>query len=129
MEKKVRIFLVDDDTDDRSLFMDALSEIDTAIELATAINGTEALEKMLAMPGRLPDYIFMDLNMPLMNGLQCLKELKKRAALAHIPVIIYSTSSHSKDKEEAARSGAFDYIVKPFSFTELCASIRKVLQQ
>ena len=126
MKKTGLVFLVDDDIDDQGLFLDALSEIDKDIQLVTAVNGVEALQK-LSNELLVPDYIFMDLNMPLMNGIQCLKELKKVATLAKIPVVIYSTSSFSKDLEEAKKAGAFDYIIKPFSFPELCDRIRKVL--
>lgn len=122
-----KIFLVDDDMDDRGIFMDALQEIDSSIELEMAVNGIDALERIQAAHAVLPDYIFMDLNMPLMNGVQCLRELKQTPAVAHIPVVMYSTSSHGKDRDEAARAGASDYIVKPFSFIELCSLIRTVL--
>jgi CheY-like chemotaxis protein len=127
MKKTGLVFLVDDDIDDQGLFLDALSEIDKNIQLVTAANGVEAVQKLASDIQLHPDYIFMDLNMPLMTGIQCLKELKKIPALAKIPVVIYSTSSYSKDLEEAKIAGAFDYIIKPFSFPELCEKIRKVL--
>lgn len=127
MQKPLLIFLVDDDLDDKELFADALSGIDENIRLDTALNGVDALEKLTNKSWLKPDYIFMDMNMPLMNGIECLKALKKTPFLADIKVIMYSTSSYFKDIEEAKNEGAFDYLVKPFSFPELCEKIRQVI--
>ena len=125
--KQNLIFLVDDDLDDLMLFKDAIKEIDPLIEIDTAANGVDALKKLNAGLVREPDYIFIDLNMPLMNGIQCLQEIKKISALSHIPVIIYSTSSYERDILQTINHGAFHYIVKPFSFHELCEKLRNVL--
>lgn len=127
MQKPLLIFLVDDDLDDKELFADALNGIDENIRLDTALNGVDALEKLTNKAWLKPDYIFMDMNMPLMNGIECLKALKKTPFLADIKVIMYSTSSYFKDIEEAKNEGAFDYLVKPFSFPELCEKIRQVI--
>ena len=128
MKKPLLLFLVDDDLDDLMLFKDAINEIDSSIQIETAVNGVEGLKKLSG--GELigePDYIFIDLNMPLMNGIQCLQEIKKMPAHSHIPIIIYSTSSYEKDILQTINNGAFHYIVKPFSFHELCDKLSKVL--
>jgi CheY-like chemotaxis protein len=122
------VFLVDDDLDDQMLFRDAIVEINPAIEVGTAVNGVQALQILTQEPKPKPDYIFIDLNMPLMNGIQCLKEIKAIPDLQNIPVIIYSTSSYEKDMQQTAENGAFYYIVKPFSFQELCERIKTVLE-
>lgn len=126
MTKGKTIFLADDDLDDQGLFADALKDIDNGIALVTAVNGLEALSvaKGLNEP---PDFIFLDMNMPLMNGMQCLMELKKLPLMTEVPVIIYSTSSYKKDIEKARLAGAADYIIKPFSFSELREKIREIL--
>jgi CheY-like chemotaxis protein len=121
------IFVVDDDMDDLMLFQDAINEIDPDIKIETAGNGVDALKKLSGELNAEPDYIFIDLNMPLMNGIQCLQEIKKIPAYAHIPVIIYSTSSYERDILQTINNGAFHYIVKPFSFQELCEKLKKVL--
>ncbi len=126
MDKPLVLLLVDDDLDDQMLFLDAIKEIDPAIRVTTAVNGVDAI-KTLAENQVSPDYIFVDLNMPLMNGIQCLQEIKKLPDHAHVPVIIYSTSSYERDILQTINNGAFYYIVKPFSFQELCDKIRKVL--
>lgn len=110
------------------LFQDAINEIDPSIQIETAGNGVEALKKLQnGLESGEPDYIFIDLNMPLMNGVQCLQEIKKMPAHVHIPVIIYSTSSYERDIMQTINNGAFHYIVKPFSFQELCDKLKRVL--
>lgn len=126
MTKRKTIFLADDDLDDQGLFADALKDIDNEITLVTAVNGLEAIAVAKGLQA-VPDFIFLDMNMPLMNGMQCLQELKKIPAMTEVPVIIYSTSSYKKDIEKAKLAGAADYIVKPFSFSELREKIREIL--
>ncbi len=92
------------------------------------MNGVDALQKLVLKEIEMPDYIFIDLNMPLMNGIQCLQEIKQLPAYAAIPVIIYSTSSYERDIMQTISNGAFQYIVKPFSFLELCDKVRTVLK-
>jgi CheY-like chemotaxis protein len=103
--------IVDDDRDDRFFFRFAVKELGDGYECREAINGAEALQK-LREPDRLPDFIFLDLNMPLMSGKTCLIELKADEKLRHIPVIIYSTSDHWKDKEETRKLGSSYYLTK-----------------
>lgn len=111
-------FLVDDDEDDRELFGLALEEADASIHLLTANSGAEALD-MLAQEHIRPDTIFLDLNMPMMDGKECLAELKNNPQTRDIPVIIFSTSSDPSDRHETARLGAVDFITKPSSILEL----------
>jgi len=122
------LFLVDDDIDDQHVFAEALSEIDDSINLLTAFNGLEALETLREISSRLPDLIFLDLNMPKMNGKQFLKEMKSNSTLAHIPVVIYTTSSAKTDKDETLELGAQGFIVKPDSYGAVCHAIRSVLE-
>jgi CheY-like chemotaxis protein len=129
MSKQVLVFLVEDDLDDQGLFHDALAEIDKNIQLVTAVNGVEAMRKFNHETYLVPDYIFMDLNMPLMNGLQCLREFKKIPSFENVPVIIYSTSCSERDIQEAHKAGAFYYFRKPYSFLELCSELKIVLQK
>ena len=119
MSKNKTFLLVDDDMDDTFVFGEVLSEVDPAISFMTAGNGQEALEKLLLPNSVLPDVIFMDLNMPRMDGKQCLFEIKNNEKLQHIPVMMYTTSSHSADIEQSMQLGAVCFITKPADFKEL----------
>ena len=128
MPKIELLFLVDDDPDDQHVFAEALSEIDTDVNLVTASNGLEALETLKRNHSRLPDLIFLDLNMPKMNGKQFLKEIKSLSPFRDIPVVIYSTSSAKMDMDETLAMGAEGFIVKPDSFGAVCEAIRGVIK-
>jgi CheY-like chemotaxis protein len=117
--RRVSFFLVEDDLDDVTLFEEILREIDPSILFYSAGNGIEALEKLRSFGDKLPNYIFLDLNMPLMDGKQCLEELKKDDKLKNIPVIIFTTSSQSRDIEQTIQMGAACFITKPTSMKEL----------
>jgi CheY-like chemotaxis protein len=119
------ILQIDDDSDDCELFMEALEAVSSAIY--TAINDpVEALRKLVNKEIR-PDVIFLDLNMPVMSGIELLSELKKQELLKDIPVIIFSTSQLEDIKREAKNSGAYDYISKPNNFNELKGILRKYI--
>ena len=110
--------LIDDDPDDQEIFLLALQKLQTDIKCITADSGIEALQ-ILKQENFSPDYIFLDLNMPRMNGKQCLAEIKKIEKLALTPVIIYSTSTVQSDIMETKELGAADYIIKQSSIKEL----------
>lgn len=121
------ILLVDDDADDQYVFRDALQTVDSSVVVDTAVDGIDALQK-LAENKTAPQLIFLDLNMPRMNGKSFLKEIKASQHLQSIPVIVYSTSSNPSDIEETKALGAKDFITKPNSYNELCEVLTTALQ-
>lgn len=123
MNSKKTLMIVDDDSDDREFFCEALNDIDSSAKCLVAINGDEALKILRSEIEHLPDSIFLDLNMPRMDGRTCLAELKKDAKLRNIPVIIFSTSSHQKDIEETHELGAVYFLTKPSDFKKLQSEI------
>jgi CheY-like chemotaxis protein len=120
------LFLVDDDIDDHEIFKSALAKVDGDLVLLTATNGYEALE-VLSTANKLPDYIFVDLNMPRMGGLQFLKEIKQTDSLKDIPIIIYSTSSNPADIAKTKELGAVSFVTKPSRFSELCNLLQSLI--
>jgi CheY-like chemotaxis protein len=114
-----KILLVDDDADDRLLFCEAWQETAPEVVLYTSANGRKALTALDNKEIKIPDLIFLDINMPLMNGWQFLAIIKERDAFKHIPVIMYSTSSHGEDVEKACQFGALCFFVKPVGFKDL----------
>jgi CheY-like chemotaxis protein len=129
MKAKRTFFIVDDDIDDQELFKEAVNEVDGSIQCLSASNCEEALDLLRHRKIVLPDMIFLDLNMPRLNGKQCLSELKKIAHLRDIPVIIYSTSSEKRDIEETSRLGAAHFLTKPNKFDELCKALSFVVSK
>jgi CheY-like chemotaxis protein len=121
------ILIVDDDAEDIELFSEAVLEIDGSISCVEAYNGLEAL-KVLKRNALLPDYIFLDINMPLMNGRKCLEEIKANPNYRHIPVIIYSTTTDKKQIDECLKLGA-DFLTKPNSFDDLIRSLKRILNR
>jgi CheY-like chemotaxis protein len=120
------ILYADDDVDDCELVMEALGVIDPHIQCKTANDGLEALS-ILSSESELPDYIFLDVNMPVMDGKHCLVELKKDDRLKNIPVVIYSTTQDKREIKELYAMGAKEYLQKPNSFSDLCASLERMI--
>jgi CheY-like chemotaxis protein len=125
---KKTCLLIDDDIDDQEIFCLALDKISFPFDCHIANNGFEALQK-LEEKSVLPDYIFLDLNMPRMNGKECLRELKKNPRLRNIPVVIYSTSSSLSDINDTKALGAKDFIIKPFSLDALTEKLNHFFQR
>ena len=128
MTEPKSILFIDDDADDTFLFREVLVEVDPALLFASAANGEEALQKLTAPGALLPQLIFMDLNMPRMGGKECLSAIKENEKLKSIPVIIYTTSSYVKDRDETMQMGATFYITKPSSYSELKETLTIVIQ-
>ena len=119
------ILLAEDDKDDRLLFTEAFAELKIKTDVTTVNNGVELMQRLNDENIRLPHLLFLDLNMPRKNGIQCLKEIRKNDKLKEISVAIYSTSSSEKDIDETFRNGANIYITKPTDFNIL----KKVLER
>ena len=124
----MNIILADDDADDRMLFEDAIDEIVVKTNLSLFNDGKDLMEHLLQPGISLPEIVFLDLNMPIKNGMECLKEIRQTENLKHLCVAIYSTSSSEKDIEDTFVNGANIYINKPNSFKELKKAIERVLK-
>jgi CheY-like chemotaxis protein len=123
----LRFLIIDDDEDDRELFCTAVDDVEPTIQCITADDGEDALRGLRYGRFPKPDLIFLDLNMPRLNGVQTLIELKKDCHLKDIPVVIYSTSKLERDKRETARLGAAGFITKPTALSELQVAITEIL--
>lgn len=124
MKQCKNILLVEDDEDDQYFFTDAVSRIENAVLQGIAINGEDALEK-LNSDTQLPDIIFMDINMPRMNGIECLTEIIGNPKLKDIPVIMLTSSN--EEMEEARTIGAKAFMKKPNQLLDLQMGIQKMI--
>ena len=126
-KKNIHILLADDDDDDRMFFREAIAELNLETHLNTVQNGKELMSYLHDLKIQLPDIIFLDLNMPVMGGLQCLSQIRNSKRLRDIAVVIYSTSTSERDIEECLTRGANIYLRKPTDFDELKALLYKAI--
>lgn len=119
------VLYVDDDPDDRQIFEEAINSLDPAYVCITAQDGLDALSYLsLHSP---PDIVFLDLNMPLMDGKTCLAEIRGNKSTGHLPVIIFTTSSNPGERAECENLGATDFLLKPVSYRHMRDLLRSVL--
>lgn len=119
------ILLVEDDVDDQILFIEALKQLNNNVKYTIAYDGKDALDKLKVLK-HLPDLIFLDINMPRMNGFEFLTYLNTDSLFSPIPVIVLSTSNNIAEK--VFQQGAFGYIVKPTSTRKLQSEIEHVFE-
>ena len=100
-----RIVIADDDADDCLLFKDALEELNVRKDIVFKTNGRELLDYLLETHHP-PEFVFLDMNMPLMDGMESLAEIRKCTRLQNVPIIVFSTSSHHKTVMEAYHAEA-----------------------
>jgi len=120
--------MADDDPDDVAMFREALLIIDPSISFYHAEDGRRVLQILADKNLDKPDIIFLDINMPIMNGWECLAQLKQNEAYKQFPVIIYSTASHQKEVERAIAMGALCFFTKPTEFKELLTNLRTITE-
>jgi CheY-like chemotaxis protein len=124
----ISILVVDDDHDDLALFGEALSITSPDATFNVAVNGSEAIQYLKTFGPKRPAVIFLDINMPLMNGWDGISLLKSTPEFIDIPVVIYTTSSSPADKEKAFRLGAICFISKMQNFKSLKKLVEIVVQ-
>src|ERR1035437_1453770 len=122
----LNIMLADDDADERYFFEEALLVLPIATNLKTVPDGERLMNYLSIHSGHLPDVLFLDINMPRKNGIECLKEIKCNEKLKQIPVIIYSTFFGDENVNSYYQNGANDFLRKG-SFSELEKCFEKIL--
>jgi len=124
--KVKHIFLAEDDEDDILLFNDILYDISKEINVTVSVNGVE-LMNLLKRSLTLPKIIFLDLNMPLKNGFQCLQEIRSNDDWNGIKIFMYSTSAHPQQIEKAYQHGADLYFQKATNYTDFKELLKKCI--
>lgn len=125
--KHYNLLLADDDEDDCDFFKEALDEISIETSLNMVHDGVQVMDYLKANESKLPDVLFLDLNMPRKNGLECLAEIKDDEKLKELPIIIFSTSLDSEIVNNLYKNGASFYIRKPGDFSKLKKVIENAL--
>ena len=125
--------LADDDTDDCAFFKQALEQLSLSTHLTIVNDGDELMNYLLENSDHPPHVLFLDINMPRKNGLECLSEIKQNIRLKDMPVVMFSTSYTSDKNYEQSmidvlyKMGAQGFIRKPGEFTELKQVIHDAL--
>jgi len=122
-----KLFLGEDDIDDVAFFADIILEISPATKITVAKNGNE-LMSLLEIEKELPDFIFLDLNMPKKSGFECLKEIRDNEKWKAIKIVVLSTSSDQEQINEVYKMGADLYLQKATSYSGYKNNLFKCLQ-
>ncbi|HYG50185.1 MAG TPA: response regulator [Flavobacteriales bacterium] len=120
--------LIDDDQDDQEIFRICLNKINKDVYLTVVNDGIEGLRLLTLEDDYTPDYIFLDMNMPKMDGIECLRSLKKIARLRETKIFMYSTTAETSAVEESWKLGAEAFIVKPSKTSELKEKLATIFQ-
>lgn len=122
----IKIYLADDDKEDREFLLEALDEIPLRTQVTQFNNGVDLMDKLFS-DVVLPDVIFLDLYMPIMDGFECLTDIRNFAKFANIHVIVYSTTYRQREVNQLKEDGANQFIQKSTSFKTLKTLIHKSL--
>jgi CheY-like chemotaxis protein len=124
------ILLVEDNEGDILLTLEVFQECKVKMEISVARNGQEALDFVFKRGAftevKKPDLILLDINMPIFNGHEVLRQIKADPILKKIPVIMLTTSSNQKDVDKAYENHCNSYIKKPLSITEFLSAVLKI---
>ncbi len=121
------ILNIDDDPEDLEIFYKAVKTVNPLAKCLLARDAKEALN--LLRDAIIPDYIFLDINMPMMNGKTVLTELRQNKKLEAVPVIMYSTSINPNETEEYSALGADQFLNKHNDFRGLCNALESLLKR
>ena len=123
------VLLAEDDEDDKELIKLAFEEVTTKHSLYVTNNGQEALDYLMRLQEKdLPCLIVLDLNMPVLNGIQTLEALAELPKFQNIPKVIFTTSDSDEDKVRCLSKGASDYLVKPSNMREIVKTVENMLR-
>jgi CheY-like chemotaxis protein len=117
-------FLIDDDPDELDIFTEALHEVDPSSVCTWVDSPFSALE---ILKTQVPDIIFLDINMPRMDGFECLREIKKTQNVFNVPVILYSNGLNDASCQKAINLGAAGCVRKAADIPKLSAIISRVM--
>jgi CheY-like chemotaxis protein len=126
-KKHLSCLVIDDDLDDQEIFRMALERVDPKIRCLFANDGVRGLERLYVDASFIPDFIFVDINMPRINGFECINEIRKISWLKEVPVYVYSTSLNPAVIEQCRKLGAKDCVQKFAEINDLSGYLEKLL--
>jgi CheY-like chemotaxis protein len=123
------VHLADDDEDDRMLIKDALEQANPNLTVIEAEDGRELIENVKNSDDLSETVVLVDMNMPRMNGIEAIKEIRSEPELADLPAVMLSTSDNPELKKKALAAGANDFFVKPNNFKALLDIARRIVSR
>ena len=125
--KPIVCLLIDDDAEEAEIFHYALEELNRPVKCLDARSGKEAIAYLTKHPGDV-DFIFLDMNMPRMSGIECMKQLRKLDAVSSVPIVLYSSAFHDDQQDILRSMGASDFLVKTGSVFDLQNSLFRIFE-
>jgi CheY-like chemotaxis protein len=122
------VLIIDDDQDDREFLIETVTAIQPDVRCMELKNGLEAVSLLNSDESILPDFIFLDMNMPVMNGPKCLQEIMKLKRLRQVPVIIYTTSRLNPEQQQFVQYDTVHFMRKPASMSGLRNAVHNILE-
>jgi DNA-binding response OmpR family regulator len=123
-----KILIVDDDEDDKDFLCEAIQNIDNSAQCIWVSDGLHALRLINDSSFNPPDFIFLDLNMPKVGGIQCLHKIRKLHNYEGVPVIIYTTSNISTEHFNLNSLGPISVLSKPTRIGELSSAVAEIFR-
>jgi CheY-like chemotaxis protein len=120
------VFIADDDDDDLYFVRKAVEELNAGIELKHFSNGVQLLQGLKDSVKSLPNFVLLDLNMPILDGRETLRMIRKNSGFNDLPVIIFSTSNHDHERDICFEYGASSYFSKPCNYPNYLEIMRKL---
>lgn len=124
------VLCVDDDLDDRLVICEAIRDIDPSLQVIEARNGVEANQflQQAKSTGDFPCLVILDINMPLMDGKETLRQIKQDEILKTLPVVFFSTSSNPRDQSFSSEYGV-EFVTKPANYHSIVSTIKEILSR
>ena len=122
------ILVADDDIDDQGMIREGLHDLDRNCKIEVVSNGQQAINRLENTSLPLPSLVILDLNMPVLGGLDTLLRIRHNQALQGIPVVVFTTSDSDESRSKSLKLGALDYIVKPNDYQGIVEAIEKMMQ-
>lgn len=123
----LHILLADDNSDDRDIFGEVLNEMPVSVEFNSVPGGEELLNYLSVHEKELPDVVFLDLNMPKINGYECLKKIRNNEKLKDLPVVICTVSRDKKDVDKTFKGDANFFIEKSYKFSDFVTAVKRAV--
>ena len=129
LNRQPLVFIADDDADDVFFVRSAIDQLKSDIRVRHFLNGKQLIETLNDPTQELPDLVLLDLNMPILDGKETLRILRKNETLRDLPIIILSTSTHTFERELCLGYGANNFITKPYSFSLYLQIFRRLKRE